>query len=69
MKDKIKNCPFCNGKAHIIKGERGYAIGCLITVCWAWLPKDAKKSELENYSGGLFINKSNAIEAWNRRVL
>ena len=54
--DNLKPCPFCGGKAEIIKTHLfgktvGYMAGC--KNCWCELR--------------IYTSKQNAVKAWNRR--
>lgn len=72
---KLKSCPFCGGKVRIIKGilqtddckMLGYTIGCNDVDCFLWLHKNVDKTKLHLHTGGIWFNKEELIEAWNRR--
>ena len=57
MTNRLKPCPFCGSKAKVLcEYDRYWAVFCTNDECIA-----------TNFEGG-YINKENAIKAWNHRV-
>ena len=55
-KIKLKPCPFCGGKAKILNE---YSVG--FEAYYAWC-------ENCRYSSSIYDDKTDAVEAWNRRT-
>ena len=62
---KLKRCPFCGGKASVVKVPEGlnwsgfYLVGC---------EKDMMCMGNINHFTMVFVSPQTAAEAWNRRV-
>ncbi|MBQ7154821.1 MAG: Lar family restriction alleviation protein [Synergistaceae bacterium] len=67
MSEKLKPCPFCGGKPHILDDlpeycdveHPGYYVYC---------PKDSLYFGYTEAFGGEFSTEREAVRAWNRRV-
>lgn len=62
MTEALKPCPFCGGKAHVLSekthnGGRKFRVGCYDPCCSG-----------AAFEGAVFFDKSEAVDAWNRRV-
>lgn len=56
--DDLKPCPFCGGKAILVESIHAqvFKVECMNTSCYCF------------NTSTIFSNKTNAIEAWNRRT-
>ena len=54
MSRELKPCPFCGGKARLVKDGEAYKVYCISHAC------DAQY--------GWCATKEKAIQGWNRRV-
>lgn len=50
-----KPCPFCGGKANVSEKHFGWSVYCANVLC------------LMNTGTKIFVSRTDAIEAWNRR--
>lgn len=63
MKDKLKSCPFCGGKAQIVEEHSGLGCTTYHIQC-----QNKIECPLHYARTKRFYKKSEAVEAWNRRV-
>ena len=64
---ELKHCPFCGGKATILKAHRVvYGIKCGLGTAYT-VACETESCVLEG-GGGLFDSEYSAIKAWNRRA-
>ena len=60
----LKRCPFCGGKARIMKCPVGMYSGCFIVGC----DKNNSCFGNVNHMTKIFLSKEAAAESWNRRA-
>ena len=70
--EELKKCPFCGGEANIKtknKREVGWTIWCECNHCHAKAPGYCPSMQnADKALNSIEVCKTNAIEAWNRRV-
>ena len=64
---KLKPCPFCGGKATVLKANR-VVYGINLGLRTAYTVSCETESCVLEGGGGLFDSEYSAIKAWNRRV-
>ncbi len=62
MTDKLKPCPFCNGKARVRKVGNGYVVMC--SSCGS----RGQRVVIKEWHYNKFIAQGQAIDKWNRRA-